>query len=56
MGFEPKEMAGIGALSYMPGIIAHAVEETRERVRLRAADGEYTGKPRRELPPEYRRG
>jgi len=55
MGFEPKEMAGIGALSYMPGIIAHAVEETRERVRLRAADGEYTGQPRRELPPSYRR-
>jgi citrate synthase len=55
MGFDPKEMAGIAALSYMPGIIAHAVEETRETVRLRAVDGDYTGVPSRELPPEYRR-
>jgi citrate synthase len=55
MGFDPKEMAGIAALSYMPGIIAHAVEETREMVRLRAVDGEYKGVPSRELPREYRR-
>jgi citrate synthase len=55
MGFDPKEMAGIAALSYMPGIIAHAVEETRETVRLRAVDGEYTGIASRELPREYRR-
>ena len=53
MGFQPKEMAGIGALSFMPGIIAHAVEETQESVRLRAVDGQYTGVPRREVPPEY---
>ena len=56
MGFEPKEMAGIAALSYMPGIIAHAVEETRDTIRLRAIDGAYTGVAERELPPEYRRG
>ncbi len=55
MGFDPKEMAGIAALSYMPGIIAHAVEETREMVRLRAVDGEYRGVPSRKLPREYRR-
>ena len=55
MGFEPREMAGIGALSYMPGIIAHAVEETRETIRLRAVDGEYMGAPSRKLPPEYQR-
>lgn len=55
MGFEPREMAGIAALSYMPGIISHAVEETRERPRLRAVDGEYKGVPARELPLEYQR-
>lgn len=55
MGFEPKEMAGIAALSYMPGIIAHAVEETEQTVRLRAVEGNYTGVPQRELPQEYRR-
>jgi citrate synthase len=55
MGFDPKEMAGIAALSYMPGIIAHAVEETRETVRLRAVDGEYGGVSSRQLPREYRR-
>jgi len=55
MGFEPREMAGIAALSYMPGIISHAVEETRERARLRAVDSEYKGVPARELPLEYQR-
>ena len=55
MGFDPKEMAGIAALSYMPGIIAHAVEETKETVRLRAVDGEYRGVASRELPQEFHR-
>jgi citrate synthase len=56
MGFASKEMAGIAALSYMPGIIAHAVEETKEQVRLRAVEGEYKGVPLRKLPQEYHRG
>ncbi len=55
MGFVSKEMAGIAALSYMPGIIAHAVEETKEQARLRAVDGEYKGVPLRKLPAEYHR-
>jgi citrate synthase len=56
MGFASKEMAGIAALSYMPGIIAHAVEEVKEKARLRAVDGEYKGVPSRKLPQEYLRG
>jgi citryl-CoA lyase len=56
MGFDSKEMAGIAALSYMPGIIAHAVEEIKEKVRLRAVEGEYKGVPPRKLPQEYLRG
>ena len=56
LGFISKEMAGIAALSYMPGIIAHAVEETKEQARLRAVEGEYKGVPLRKLPREYLRG
>ncbi len=55
MGFDSKEMAGIAALSYMPGIIAHAVEEVKETARLRAVEGEYKGVPSRRLPQEYHR-
>jgi citrate synthase len=49
MAFEPKEMAGIAALSFMPGIIAHAVEESRT-IKLRVAECTYTGKSERKLP------
>jgi citryl-CoA lyase len=49
LGFQPKEMAGVAALSFMPGIIAHTVEETRS-ITLRAAHCEYTGPPERKLP------
>ena len=35
MGFDPLEMAGIAAVSYMCGIIAHVVEEIKEGVPLR---------------------
>ncbi|MDY6851410.1 MAG: citryl-CoA lyase [Thermodesulfobacteriota bacterium] len=49
LGFEPRAMAGIGALSFMPGIIAHAVEESRT-IKLRVADCKYTGVPERKLP------
>ena len=49
LGFLPKEMAGVAALSFMPGMIAHAVEES-ETVKLRVAACEYTGVPERGLP------
>jgi citrate synthase len=49
LGFSPKEMAGVAALSFMPGMIAHAVEES-ESIKLRMAEYEYTGVPERKLP------
>jgi len=49
LGFKPNEMAGIAAISFMPGIIAHAVEENCLR-KFRFAECEYTGVPERELP------
>ncbi|MFQ5610563.1 MAG: citryl-CoA lyase [Anaerolineae bacterium] len=54
LGFDPLEMAGIGALSVLPGVIAHVVEEIREGVPLRIIPDElgsqYTGQPERHLP------
>lgn len=50
LGFTPKEMPGIAAMSYMPGIIAHAVEEVSRAIRLRVVDGEYLGQSTRHLP------
>ena len=52
LGFQPKEMAGIAAMSFMPGIIAHTVEESKKN-KLRVVMGNYNGKEQRELPPEY---
>jgi citrate synthase len=49
LGFAPREMAGIAALSFMPGIIAHATEET-ERIKMRVAECTYTGPPERHIP------
>ncbi|MDY6880773.1 MAG: citryl-CoA lyase [Desulfatiglans sp.] len=49
LGFAPKEMAGVAALSFMPGMIAHAVEES-ESIKLRVADCTYTGEPERKIP------
>ncbi len=49
LGFLPKEMAGVAALSFMPGMIAHAVEES-ETIKLRVAECKYTGVPERKLP------
>jgi len=48
LGFSPKEMAGIAAISFMPGIIAHAVEESAN-LTLRAVECKYTGCPERRL-------
>jgi len=41
MGFDPLEMAGISAVSYMCGIIAHVVEEIKEGVPLRIIPPEH---------------
>ena len=53
MGFDPLEMAGIAALSFMCGIIAHVVEEIREGVPLRVIPPElgskYAGPEERHL-------
>lgn len=53
MGFDPLEMAGIAAVSYMCGIIAHVVEEIKEGVPLRVIPPEhgamYTGPGERHL-------
>lgn len=48
LGFDPKEMAGVAALSFMPGIIAHSVEESRVN-KMRAVNYTYTGPPERKL-------
>ena len=53
MGFDPLEMAGIAAASYMCGIIAHVVEEIKEGVPLRIIPPQhgavYTGPGERHL-------
>jgi citrate synthase len=52
LGFEPLEMPGLAALSFMPGIIAHSVEEIGQGPKLRVVEGDYTGPAPRELPTE----
>jgi citryl-CoA lyase len=49
LGFHPLEMPGIAAMSFMPGIIAHCVEEVLAPPTLRIADGTYTGPATRDL-------
>ncbi len=53
MGFDPLEMAGIAAVSFMCGIIAHVVEEIKEGVPLRVIPPEhgavYTGPDERHI-------
>jgi citryl-CoA lyase len=56
LGFSPKEMPGIASMSFLPGMIAHSVEETSGRIKLRIIEGEYTGEAERDLPTEYQRG
>ncbi len=60
LGFDPLEMAGIGALSVLPGVIAHVVEEIREGVPLRvipdALGSCYVGEPERHLAQARREG
>lgn len=54
LDFDPLEMAGIGALAVLPGVIAHVVEEIRDGVPLRvipdALGSKYVGEPERHLP------
>jgi len=55
MGFEPIEMTGISALSVLPGIIAHAIEEMNEGKLIRVPPKEmtdYVGEEERHLPQE----
>ncbi len=47
LGFAPMEMPGLAAISFLPGLIAHAMEEAAGPLSLRIADGEYTGVPAR---------
>lgn len=49
LGFRPLEMPGIAAISFMPGIIAHCVEEILAPPTLRIADGTYIGPHTRSL-------
>jgi citryl-CoA lyase len=54
LGFRPLEMPGIAAISFMPGIIAHCVEELLSPPTLRVADGSYVGPAQRALNGEAR--
>lgn len=54
-GYEPKEIAAIAIMSYMPGIVAHIIEEIREGKLLRIippSTSEYIGESRRSLPTD----
>jgi hypothetical protein len=42
-------MPGIAAISFLPGVIAHCVEEITSPPTLRIAEGEYVGPPPRHL-------
>ena len=58
MGFDPLEMAAIGAVSHMPGLIANVIEEIKEEPPLRTVPeeiSEYIGAPKRALPKERAR-
>ena len=53
MGFDPMEMAGIAAVSFMCGLIPHVVEEIKEGSPIRMVPPsitKYTGPPERHLP------
>jgi len=55
MGFEPIEMTGISALSVLPGIIAHAIEEIKDGKLIRVPPKQlidYVGEEERPLPKE----
>jgi citryl-CoA lyase len=43
LGFNPLEMPGIAAISFMPGVVAHSVEEVTAPPTLRVGYPTYTG-------------
>lgn len=49
LGFRSIEMPGVAATSFMPGMIAHSVEELISPPTLRVADPEYTGPAERHI-------
>lgn len=62
MGIDPLYMGGIGAISFLPGIIAHVVEEIKEpekasirRFFNREIEAKYIGPPERHLPEDRRK-
>jgi len=62
MGIHPLCMAGIGAISFLPGIIAHVVEEIKEPERAsirryfnKEVEARYLGPPERHLPKDRRK-
>lgn len=56
MELDVNEMVGVAILAYMPGIIAHVIEEIRDGVPLRvipeALGAKYTGPEERHLPDD----
>ncbi|TAK29612.1 MAG: citryl-CoA lyase [Chloroflexota bacterium] len=56
MGLKPMEMVGVAVLAYMPGIIAHVIEEIEDGVPLRIIPEElgskYIGPEFRHLPAD----
>ena len=54
IGFKPLHMAGMGIMSFLPGIIAHSVEEITDGVPLRYIPKElgveYIGEAPRDIP------
>ena len=56
IGFKPLHMAGMGIMSFLPGIIAHSVEEITDGVPLRYIPKElgveYIGEPPRHIPDQ----
>ncbi|HEX9548025.1 MAG TPA: citrate/2-methylcitrate synthase [Acidimicrobiales bacterium] len=54
LGFRPVEMGGVAALSFLPGIIANAVEEITSGVKIRQIPGlRYTGPKKRHLDDRH---
>ena len=62
MGIDPLCMGGIGAISFLPGIIAHVAEEIKEpegasirRFFNREVEAKYLGPPERHLSKDRRK-
>ena len=59
MGFDPLELTGIAAVSFMCGIIAHVVEEIKEGSPIRMVPPmliNYAGPSERQLPKTGKEG